>query len=212
MRRITKGAKPKTLSKNGINWTNRLVQEIQTKGSYKKVEKKYKDKYKHEKIKAALKEEAFGKCVYCERIVDGHYGRADHIQPVSKHPRRSFEWTNLVYTCEICNDKKSNHLGLLNPIRNHPENYVYFVGSIAFANGARGKKTEEKLLNFGDLPSARKRHLRYMENLLLAWSQRTGMSKADKDSLKQQIENADKKEEPFSLAVYYFLKSKGMRT
>ncbi|WP_225744455.1 HNH endonuclease [Marinilactibacillus sp. Marseille-P9653] len=76
---------------------------------------KFKNKYNNEEIKAALKEESFGKCMYCDTFVKViTYGHVEHIKPKSSHPHLAYDWENLGWSCQTCNVKKGSK-EILNP-------------------------------------------------------------------------------------------------
>ncbi|WP_367997207.1 retron system putative HNH endonuclease [Planktothrix pseudagardhii] len=79
--------------------------------------KKAINKYNQPEVKQALVEMFQGKCAYCEsqiRIVD--YGDIEHFCPKSKseYTDLTFEWTNLLLSCTICNN--SQHKGTNFPL------------------------------------------------------------------------------------------------
>ncbi|MCU0289006.1 MAG: TIGR02646 family protein [Acidobacteria bacterium] len=67
----------------------------------------------YQKAKKALEKLYHGKCAYCEiSNKAGSYMRIDHYRPKSLYPWLAVEWSNLVYSCEICNTKKGNQFPL----------------------------------------------------------------------------------------------------
>ena len=67
------------------------------------VKKKYDDPLNKE----ALRKSTSGKCMYCESKMEHiSYAHVEHIKPKSKFPELEFEWTNLGFSCQICN---TNH-------------------------------------------------------------------------------------------------------
>lgn len=83
--------------------------------------------YNDEKVREALKLLYGTKCAYCETDwLGGQTVRVDHYRPKKKisgiDPDKhwgyywlSYEWTNLLPTCDGCNNKKRNHFPLLDP-------------------------------------------------------------------------------------------------
>ncbi|HLP45010.1 MAG TPA: retron system putative HNH endonuclease [Candidatus Kapabacteria bacterium] len=67
----------------------------------------------YQNARKALEELYHGKCAYCEiSNKTGSYMRIDHYRPKSLYPWLAVEWSNLVYSCEICNTKKGNQFPL----------------------------------------------------------------------------------------------------
>ncbi|MFQ5637006.1 MAG: retron system putative HNH endonuclease, partial [bacterium] len=102
-----------------------------------KEQKKVDKKYRHQQIKETLKIMFHGKCAYCEsKITHIDYGQIDHFKPKSKYPELTFEWTNLLLACGICNGPvyKGNSFPeaeeggpLVNPCSDDPiENFEFF--------------------------------------------------------------------------------------
>lgn len=80
-------------------------------------------------IGAALREMAYGKCVYCEGTLGAQsFLQIEHY--VARHidQRQAFEWTNLLPACQSCNNVKGeqDHRGaLLKPDEEDPEPYFW---------------------------------------------------------------------------------------
>ena len=74
--------------------------------------------YAHNSVKEKLQEIYQRKCAYCEsRIGASSFGRVEHYRPKNrlKDDERhtgyywlAYEWSNLLWSCEICNSRKSN--------------------------------------------------------------------------------------------------------
>ena len=57
----------------------------------------------------------YGKCVYCEsKITIVTYGAIEHFFPKSVYPELTFDWENLMLSCDRCND--ANHKGTKFPL------------------------------------------------------------------------------------------------
>ena len=114
------------------------------------------------------------KCAYCEsKITHVDYGDIEHYKPKSKFCELTFEWTNLLFACGICNG--TNYKGdnfpeageggpLINPCDDDPiDHFEFFYDTnvyIASVYGItqRGKTTENLLgLNRHDLRKYRSR-------------------------------------------------------
>ena len=71
-----------------------------------------------------------GLCGYCEEI---DKGEIDHFKPTSKFPALVYEWSNWIFSCHTCNQKKSNKWpagGYVDPCAasesERPENFFDF--------------------------------------------------------------------------------------
>ncbi|WP_249094752.1 retron system putative HNH endonuclease [Argonema galeatum] len=75
------------------------------------------NKYRQKEIKDALERMFHGKCAYCEsQVTTTGYGDIEHFCP-KRNPRcvnLTFEWSNLLLSCEKCND--AGHKGTQFPI------------------------------------------------------------------------------------------------
>jgi uncharacterized protein (TIGR02646 family) len=49
----------------------------------------------------------FGKCAFCERKVELSAGRIEHFKPKSEYVDLTFDWNNLLYACEVCNNAEN---------------------------------------------------------------------------------------------------------
>ncbi|MFP2906050.1 retron system putative HNH endonuclease [Pyxidicoccus sp. 3LFB2] len=133
-------------------------------------------RYRHDDIKSALVAAFHGKCAYCEsklRHVD--YGHIEHFRPKSRYRARTFDWSNLVLACGVCNG--SEHKGdafplkasggpLINPCSEEPSHHLSFdydpTTRLASVHGTtrRGLTTEKLLgLNRPDLRDYRSKQL-----------------------------------------------------
>ena len=95
--------------------------------------------YKHPANKAALREASSGKCMYCESEI-GHsdFARIEHIKPKAedKFPELAYEWSNLGYCCEVCNNSKSDKYDTItpyiDPYAEDPDDHIVFAGAVVF--------------------------------------------------------------------------------
>lgn len=127
---VTRSSKPKILQKNATKWLVKLKKahtEYQMllgdpnakEADIKKAKKRFEDaqnKYRHTQIKDALDKSMFnGKCAYCEsKITHVTYGAIEHFFPKSVYVDLTFEWSNLLFSCDRCND--ANHKGTNFPL------------------------------------------------------------------------------------------------
>ncbi|MGO9262796.1 MAG: retron system putative HNH endonuclease [Bryobacteraceae bacterium] len=74
---------------------------------------------------AALRELAYGKCVFCESPLEvSGYLEVEHYHPKAVHQHLTFDWDNLLPSCRLCNNAKGeqDHGGvLLKPDAEDPE-------------------------------------------------------------------------------------------
>ena len=127
MRQLVKLQCPEILGASGAAWLCAFLDDPtnQTK----------RFRYRHTSIKARLKSETFGKCVYCESKI-GHNtpGDVDHIIPVSKNPERIFVWENMTIACAECNRRKGDYFEpecmFINPYDDEVENELIHLGPV----------------------------------------------------------------------------------
>lgn len=134
--------------------------------------------YKHPDNKAALCSSIHGKCMYCEsRITHVNFGHVEHIKPKAANlfPQLEFEWTNLGYVCDRCNNAKGNKYfpgaELLNPYEDDPATHLFAYGSLLFAEDGseRGELTINEIqLNRSDLIERRTHHIKQLQKAFLA--------------------------------------------
>ncbi|MBI5558340.1 MAG: TIGR02646 family protein [Deltaproteobacteria bacterium] len=167
MIKIVRSPKPKVLERHEIAWTNVLL-DASTEEGKKRAEKKY----QHREIKDALLVMFHDKCAYCEsKISHIAYEQIEHFRPKSKFPELTFEWTNLLLSCPICNGLayKGDHFPeeteggpLINPCEDMPDEHLDFVFDLdarlatVVGKTARGETTKKLLgLNRDDLRAYR---------------------------------------------------------
>lgn len=125
---LRKGPKPAVLEDNAEAWTQELTDKI---AANEEASKTLKSKYNHPDIKSALIDETHGKCAYCEsKVRHVAHGDIEHVAPKSVHPNLSFEWTNLTFACPVCNNKKRNHEGVVDPYDGDPMRHFFFQGPL----------------------------------------------------------------------------------
>ena len=99
------------------------------------------EKYRHVEVKGTLVEMFQGGCAFCEsKITHVDYGHIEHTRPKSRHPELTFEWSNLLLACGICNGPQ--HKGdrfpgaaedgpLINPCEEEPSDHLDFQFDVA---------------------------------------------------------------------------------
>ena len=167
--------KPSILAKKAHEWRNSL---LSAKTQAERVRVEY--KYRHRQIKETLVRSFHGKCAYCEsKITHVDYGHIEHFRPkrgVNGRPELTFEWTNLLLACGVCNGAQyksdrfpeANNGGpIINPCEEAPTSHFHFVfdptAKLASVYGKtrRGVTTEKLLgLNRLELREYRSRHVR----------------------------------------------------
>ena len=166
MIKLIKGTVPDILADNAAVWTEELAAEVAAGGdkvAYRK------SKYSHTTIKNALIIETSRKCAYCESLaLHVTYGDVEHIIPKSIDINLTFDWANLTLACDVCNTKKGDKEGLVDPYSDEPEDEFMFVGPMLFHGEGRAKARITKVsldLNRIDLLSHRAERIEGLENL-----------------------------------------------
>jgi uncharacterized protein (TIGR02646 family) len=126
---VTRTSTPDILKQNADKWLKKLQEAIinleeiennptsskeQIEAAKKKV-KNAQDKYnpgktaKHKinPVKQPLYDMFSGKCAFCERKVELSAGRIEHFRPKSQYVDLTFDWNNLLYACEVCNNAEN---------------------------------------------------------------------------------------------------------
>ena len=123
-----------------------------------------------------------GKCAYCEsKITHIEYGHIEHFHPkrgTNGRPDLTFEWSNLLLACGVCNGpgNKSDHFPgvdengpLVNPCEDDPDaHFDFFFDPDAMVASVYGKtrrgETTEKLLGLNrlDLREYRSNRVRHL--------------------------------------------------
>lgn len=170
MRKVNRLQQPESLKNNSARWTKELIDEINKRGSYAKVEDKFKNKYRQEDVKDTLEKMYKKHCCYCESVVGvSSYGRIEHLKPKSNSQfyQYTFDWDNLHWCCEICNTsyKKAQwdfQYPILDPSKDEIDNFLKLnltTGEYeAMENNRRAQTTINHTgLNRNNLVKARRR-------------------------------------------------------
>jgi len=84
------------------------------------IQKYEKGDYGHEDIQEELIKIYHTKCAYCEgKIIVTGYQRIDHYRPKAKYYWLALSWSNLLFACEICNNKKDDEFDTTNQQLNY---------------------------------------------------------------------------------------------
>lgn len=145
MIKLEKANEPEVLQDNAARWLKELQEAIAAED--KKLIKSRKSRYNHADIKAAVKGETHGKCAFCECDVTAvAHGDIEHSFPKSLDTRKTFEWSNLGYSCQLCNQSKADHdpnfERIIDPYTIDPEPFIVFFGAFVNSNGTtEGRQT-----------------------------------------------------------------------
>ena len=86
-------------------------------------------------------------CIVKSKISATNHGDVEHIKPKDKFPELEFEWGNLGYACQKCNNAKSNKHNektpLINPYDENPSDHLIAFGFMLWQKqgSERGQKT-----------------------------------------------------------------------
>ncbi|MCK5096274.1 MAG: HNH endonuclease [Candidatus Pacebacteria bacterium] len=196
---LNKNQEPLVLSRNKKSWKSKYRKALQSRNILP-------NNYNHPDIKQAVKVETHDKCAYCEsKSSHSHWGDIEHILAKSKYPDLVFEWSNLTYSCAICNSNKSNYddpkLPLLNPYVDDPNVFLNAVGPLVIhkLGNSRGEITEKILkLNRNELVEKRKERILSINQLIDRWGQAKGSLK---DLLGTEIKNEIAVDKEFSFVL-----------
>jgi uncharacterized protein (TIGR02646 family) len=112
---VLRSAQPTVLRKYSALWLSKLKVLSADATATKAQIKNAQNKYRHVEVKDALVEMFCGKCVYCEsKITAATYGAIEHFFPKSVYVDLTFEWSNLLLSCDRCNDP--SHKGTKFPL------------------------------------------------------------------------------------------------
>lgn len=101
----------------------------------------------NDEVKKRLEADFNNKCCYCED--NNIKGTVEHFKPISKFPHLEFDWKNLLWACDNCNNIKGYKIEVENPIINpteeNPEPLLKFdlKGNIKDNNNNKAKKSIE---------------------------------------------------------------------
>lgn len=122
MRKLTRPIEPTTLATARRNYNGTLSQDIAWKG------------FDKDKVRGELRQAQNGLCAYCEVALSSST-RIDHFKPKRLHFSLTFDWNNLVLSCDendSCDIKKGGNFEnyWINPYITDPSGMFEF-----FANG-----------------------------------------------------------------------------
>lgn len=156
---------PSILKRLSGQWLHKL-EHAATPREKKQAQKKY----RHPEIREALIRLFRGKCCYCEgKINHVDWGHIEHFRPQSRFPEFTFEWSNLLLACSVCNGNKGDQFPEatqggppLNPCADEPSHHLTFFYdpqtklATVLAKDGRGEVTRDLVkLNREDLRAHR---------------------------------------------------------
>lgn len=197
MIKVSKQQSPQILEKNKNKWTKERLFVI-NKGQ--KPPNRFKN---HPVIKEILKEDCFGKCIYCESAVEPvHFGDVEHLLPKSKFPELTYDWDNLGFVCPRCNnekrDKHDESVPFINPYKENPSSFIVALGAIVHhkPNNKRGKLSIREIgLNRPGLIEARDERIRRIEKMI-GWY-KAATNQTVKDDIYKEIKKEVSKEKEY---------------
>lgn len=186
MIKIEKAAPPAVLTHSSDKWLEEL--QLAIAEDNKKAIAYKRSRYNHADIKSTVIAETHGKCAYCEgKVLAVAHGDIEHIFPKSLDLKKTFEWQNLGFACQICNQNKSDRdpiqYNIIDPYAVDPEPYISFYGSMINGNDtAEGLNT----INYLDLKRSDlvERRNSVLSNLIKSINaMKKARSKDEKDAL-----------------------------
>lgn len=168
MIRLTKLDEPQSLIRNKARWTEELLEVILT-GDSKAIYAK-KKKYNQPDVKIQLRTETQDKCAYCEsRVTVVAHGDIEHVTPKSIDPNLTFEWDNLTFACQICNQRKLDKTGITDPYHDPVDDFTFLAPPFLVGTTAQARLTILELtLNRPELIEDRLEHIEMLSKSLEA--------------------------------------------
>jgi hypothetical protein len=165
---LRKLEEPEMLRRNRARWTAELLAAIET--GDKKLIQNRKKKYNQKEVKDQLKRETREKCAYCEsRVTVVAHGDIEHVTPKSIEPERTFDWSNLTFACQICNQNKTDKEDIFDPYVDPIEEVAYLAPPYLVGRTVKTKSTIIQLdLNRVELIEDRTAHIRDFSRALEA--------------------------------------------
>lgn len=164
MIKLTRPSEPRILCDNGATWTRDIMNLVAKYGSYKDIPSSERDAalkfYRHDNIRNALKESSFHKCAFCEgKPEETGFAEVEHFYPKSKYTDKAFEWTNLLYCCKACNNKKLDHdtqlLPIINPYELDPQECFTYTDIMIEAKPGSNQDIAERTIKVCGLSDKR---------------------------------------------------------
>ena len=149
--------------------------------------------------KDALRKSTSGKCMYCEGKMEPYsYAHVEHIKPKAKFPELKFTWSNLGFSCQVCNTKKGEKYDkstpFINPYNEDPEDHLEFIDFYVLPKhgSKRGVYTIKEIdlnrANLVDIRKERYEKLKMMVNATFRTSKKS-LRNQSIEELKKEAEN-----------------------
>ena len=85
----------------------------------------HKTSWNCEDVNSRLMKDQHGKCYLCERRIVTDF-QVEHLKSCNANPDKAYQWSNLLWACSYCNQKKSDSFDcILNPIECDVENSIF---------------------------------------------------------------------------------------
>lgn len=178
MRQLTKAPAPEVLVRHAASWTAEYAEALGSDGATPR-------RWAHRDVVAALAEETYSKCAYCEAVIaDVAYPHVDHIVPKSCRPDLVLAWCNLALACPVCNNAKRDYYDptapLIDPYMDQVHEHVGFRGPalVAALGSEKGARSIRRLrLMRAPLLAERMKRIEALHEFLERWASAEGSDK-----------------------------------
>lgn len=213
MIKLNKQPKPQILQNNGSSWTQQLMRYVNNGND---IPAHVGGRYRHDKIKDAIKIETKEKCAYCESKVTHQYpGDVEHIIPKAVYRRLTFIWNNLSFVCYWCNNHKRDYVDktckLMNPYKDKIEKHLQPFGPLIMHinQSKRGEMTWREIqLNRKELIERRTEELEDLQNLIDKYEAET--TPGLKEILRLELIDQTKPDSEYSFVKKQYLVDRGI--
>lgn len=112
MYKIERGPEPDVLKEKGREWTDRLLDKLETSG--KPISKifswpQYRNRPLNHILQDALLEMTAQHCAFCDGVFEQSPVTVEHFRPKSKYPELAYDWPNLFPCCTLCQEKGDDY-------------------------------------------------------------------------------------------------------
>ncbi len=197
--------------------------------------------YGHRDVKDRLEQISHGKCSYCEGAVEHvAWGDVEHYRPKSVYWWLAYTWENLLLSCQICNNRKSNEFpvrnqratfenpdldaedpGIVNPMTEDPEEYFEYeyygeeaalIPGSELNNGASERVRVSIAVCDLNREELKRRRTRVLAELksLIEIYLSSGQNTLIHQKAEMMLKNKASGESPFTGIVRYYLRRRGL--